>query len=145
MRCCSRPRTLQVGLISALPQALGSLLQFFSNALIARFHSRKRFVMSGALLQALMYLPVGLVFFFGEARVWHLLLFTCLYFGFGMMVNPAWNSWMGDLVVENRRGAYFGRRSKVTSTAAFISLLAAGFLLRQFQGGATSGSMKASF
>ena len=130
-----RASTLQVGLISALPQALGSLLQFFSNTLISRFHSRKRFVMSGALLQALMYIPAGLVFFAGEARVWHLLLFTCLYFSFGMMVNPAWNSWMGDLVVENRRGAYFGRRSKVTSTAAFFSLLAAGFLLNRFQGG----------
>ena len=127
--------TLQVGLISALPQAVGSLLQFFSNTLIAKFHSRKRFVMSGALLQSLMYVPVGLAFFFGEGRVWHLLLLVCLYFGFGMMVNPAWNSWMGDLVVENRRGAYFGRRSKVTSTAAFISLLGAGFLLREFQGG----------
>jgi MFS family permease len=129
--------TLQVGLISALPQAAGSLLQFFSNTLITRFHSRKRFVMVGALLQALMYIPMGLVFFLGEARVWHLLLFTCLYFSFGMMVNPAWNSWMGDLVVENRRGAYFGRRSKVTSTAAFFSLLAGGFLLRQFQEGGT--------
>jgi MFS family permease len=42
---------------------------------------------------------------------------------------------MGDLVVENRRGAYFGRRSKVTSTASFLALLGAGFLLRQFEGG----------
>ncbi len=131
--------TLQIGLIGALPQALGSLLQFFSNTLIARFRSRKRFVMSGALLQCLMYLPVGLAFFLGEHRVWLLLVFACLYFGFGMMVNPAWNSWMGDLVVEDRRGAYFGRRSKVTSTSAFLSMVAGGYLLGLFQGG---GSMR---
>ncbi|OGW47701.1 MAG: hypothetical protein A2078_05825 [Nitrospirae bacterium GWC2_57_9] len=130
-----RASTLQVGLLSALPQALGALLQFFSNDLIRLFGSRRRFVVSGALLQALMYLPVALVFFFGQFRVWHLLLFTCFYFAFGMMVNPAWNSWMGDLVVENRRGAYFGRRSKVTSTAAFLSLIAGGWLLGRFEGG----------
>lgn len=126
--------TLQVGLLSALPQALGALLQFFSNALIRAFGSRKKLVMSGSLLQALMYVPVALIFFSGEWRVWHLLFFVCLYFAFGMVINPSWNSWMGDLVVENRRGAYFGRRSRVTSTALFIALLAAGYMLRQFEG-----------
>jgi MFS family permease len=129
--------TLQVGLLSALPQALGALLQFFSNALIRFFGSRRQLVISGALLQALMYLPIALIFFSGESSVWYLLLFACLYFAFGMVVNPSWNSWMGDLVVENRRGAYFGRRSKVTSTASFLALLAAGYLLQQFQGGDT--------
>ena len=44
--------TLQIGLLSALPQALGSLFQFFSTTLIRIFKSRKRFVMSGALLQS---------------------------------------------------------------------------------------------
>jgi MFS family permease len=127
--------TLQIGLLSALPQALGSLFQFFSTTLIRLFKSRKRFVMSGALLQALMYVPIAVVYFLGDMRVWHLLFFTCLYFVFGMIVNPAWNSWMGDLVVENRRGAYFGRRSKVTSTASFLALIAAGYILRRFEGG----------
>ncbi len=129
--------TVQVGILSALPQALGALLQFFSNALIRAFGSRKKLVMSGSLLQALMYVPVALIFFSGEWRVWHLLFFVCLYFAFGMVINPSWNSWMGDLVVENRRGAYFGRRSKVTSTASFIALLSAGYILSQFEGGGT--------
>jgi MFS family permease len=130
--------TLQVGLLSSLPQALGSLMQFFSNALIRIFGSRKRLVTSGALLQALMYLPVALIFFSGESRVWYLLFFVCLYFIFGMVVNPSWNSWMGDLVVDERRGAYFGRRSKVTSTATFLALLAAGVLLRRFEQGSSA-------
>ncbi len=130
--------TVQVGLLSALPQALGALLQFFSNRLIHAVGSRKRLVMQGAFLQALMYVPVTLIFFSGEPRIWHLLLFVCLYFAFGMVINPSWNSWMGDLVVENRRGVYFGRRSKVTGTASFIALLAAGYLLRQFEGDGTA-------
>ncbi len=128
--------TFQLGLIGALPPALGAGLQFFSNRLIRYYGSRKRLVASGALLQALMYLPVLAAFFLtDDLRVWLLLLFICLYYAFGNVINPAWNSWMGDLVVENRRGAYFGKRSTVTNTAAFLTMLAAGYVLRRFEGG----------
>jgi len=126
--------TLQVGLLSSLPQALGSMLQFFSNGLIRAFGSRKRLVVTAALLQGLMYVPVALVFFFEEFRVQQLILFACLYWAFGMILGPAWNSWMGDLVSEDRRGAYFGRRSNITGTATFVAILAAGYILQQCGG-----------
>lgn len=124
----------QVGLLSSLPQALGALLQVFSNWLIRGLASRKRLVVSGGALQALMLLPIAFVFFFGELKIPYLILFACLYFGFGMIVGPAWNSWMGDLVVEDRRGAYFGRRSKITGATTFVSLLLAGWIMQQFGG-----------
>lgn len=126
--------TLQVGLLSSLPQALGSMLQFFSNGLIRVFGSRKRLVVTAALLQGLMYVPLTLVFFFGEFRVQHLILFACFYWAFGMILGPAWNSWMGDLVSEDRRGTYFGRRSNITGTATFAATLAAGYILQQYGG-----------
>jgi MFS family permease len=126
--------TFQVGLLSSLPQALGSLFQFFSNSLIRAAGSRKRLVVLAALLQGLMYVPVALVFFLGTYRVWHLILFASLYWAFGMILGPAWNSWMGDLVIEDRRGAYFGRRSKITGTATFIAVLVAGYILQQYNG-----------
>lgn len=126
--------TLQVGLLSSLPPALGSLIQFFSNRLIRAFGSRKQIVVNAALFQGLMYVPVALVFFFGPGRIWHLVVFACIYWIFGMILSPAWNSWMGDLVSEDRRGAYFGRRSKVTGAANFSALLAGGYLLQLFGG-----------
>jgi MFS family permease len=125
---------LQVGLLSSLPQALGSLLQFFSNRLIRAFGSRKRIVVAAALAQGVMYVPIALAFFTGPSRVWYLLLFACLYWVFGMILGPAWNSWMGDLVRENRRGSYFGKRSKITGAATFAAILSAGFVLRNFEG-----------
>lgn len=121
--------TLQVGLLSALPQALGSLFQFFSNVLIRAFGSRKRLVVTASLLQGLMYLPILLIFYLDSNRVWHLILFATLYWVCGMTLGPAWNSWMGDLVVEDRRGAYFGRRSKITGAITLFAVLAAGFIL----------------
>jgi MFS family permease len=127
----------QVGLLSSLPQALGSLLQFFSNGLIRLAGSRKRLVVIGALLQGLMYAPVALAFLTGPFQVWTLILFTCCYWAFGMILGPAWNSWMGDLVAEDRRGDYFGRRSKITGTATFLSVLIAGTILDRSGAGAS--------
>ena len=126
--------TLEVGLLSSLPQAIGSLLQFFSNALIRAAGSRKRLVVAAALIQGLMYMPVVFIFFAETFRVWHLILFTTLYWIFGMILGPAWNSWMGDLIVEDRRGAYFGRRSKITGAATFIAVLVAGAILQHYEG-----------
>ena len=123
---------MQLGLIGALPQTIGSLFQLSSTKLIQLFKSRKRLVYTGALLQALMYIPVALVFFFGTLRVIHLIIFLCLYWVFGTIANPAWNSWIGDLVNEKERGSYFGRRNKITGFLSFASFLAAGYILQIF-------------
>ncbi len=129
---------MQLGLLGSLPQALGSLSQLFSNKLIELFKSRKKFVYIGALLEGLMYIPIALVFFFGTFRVFHLVLFVCLYWIFGMIISPAWNSWMGDLVHEKERGIYFGRRNRITGLILFFSLLMGGLILQRF----TDGTIK---
>jgi MFS family permease len=134
--------TLQVGLLSSLPQALGSLLQVFSNRLIRGLASRKRLVVSAALIQGLMYVPVALVFYFENLPVWNLIFFACLYWAFGMILGPAWNSWMGDLVAEDRRGAYFGMRSKITGAATFAAMLAAGYILQAHEYGTTNAQYR---
>ena len=123
--------SIQIGVLSSLPQALGSILQLFSARLIRFFGSRKRLVALAALLQGLMYIPVALVFFFGTFRVYHLILFTCLYWIFGLILSPAWNSWMGDLTSERQRGAYFGKRSKIIQTVTFAAFLSAGYILQK--------------
>ncbi len=126
--------TIQVGLMSSLPQTAGSLLQLFSNRLIKLFKSRKNVVSTAAILQGFMYIPIALAFFFGALKVYHLIFFLCLYWMFGMILSPAWNSWMGDLTDEKERGAYFGRRNKITGLASFTSFILAGYILERFSG-----------
>lgn len=128
---------IQIGLLGSLPQAMGSLVQIFSDRLIHFFNSRKRVVTLSALLQSLMYVPIALVFFFGTYRVYHLIAFITLYWIFGMILSPAWNSWLGDLTNEEERGAYFGRRNKITGFSTFISFSVAGFILQKFTGNET--------
>ena len=130
-----KANNLQLGLLGSLPQALGSLSQFFSNRLIKLFNSRKNFVCISALLEGLMYIPIALVFFLGELKVYHLIFFVCLYWLFGMILTPAWSSWMGDLVNEKERGVYFGRRNRIAGFASFVSLLIGGYILHNFSDG----------
>lgn len=127
-----RANNIQLGLLSSLPLLFGSLSQLLSNRLIKLFRSRKTLVVIAALIQGLMYIPIALVFFFGTLSVFLLIFFACLYWVFGMILSPAWNSWMGDLVDERKRGAYFGRRSKITGFSTFISFLIAGYILQRF-------------
>jgi MFS family permease len=83
-----------------------------------------------------MYIPVAFVFFFGTLKVVYLIFFACLYWIFGMILGPAWNSWMGDLVDEKKRGTYFGRRSKITGSATFLAYMIAGYILQRYSGDA---------
>ena len=107
---------LQLGLLGSLPQALGSVLQLFSEKLLKLFKSRKKFVCAAVLLQSLMYVPIALTFFFGTLKVYNLILFIALYFIFGMISNSAWSSWMGDLVNGEERGRYFSRRNSIAGS-----------------------------
>lgn len=125
---------IQVGLLNSLPQAIGSLLQLVSNRLIILFKSRKNLVSTAALLQGLIFIPIISVFFLGTFRVYNLILFLCLYWIFGMILSPAWNSWMGDLTDQKDRGAYFGKRGKITGLASFTTFIIAGIILKEASG-----------
>jgi MFS family permease len=127
-----KANNIHIGLLSSLPLLTGSLSQLFSNRLIKLLKSRKILVTTSAFLQGIMYLPIALVFFFGTLKVVYLIFFACLYWIFGMILGPAWNSWMGDLVNENKRGAYFGRRSKITGSATFLAYMMAGYILQKY-------------
>jgi MFS family permease len=129
----------QIGLLGSLPQAVGSLSQLLSNKFIKLFgNSRKRFVLVSAFLEGLMYIPIALVFFFGKFNVYYLIFFVCLYWVFGLILSPAWTSWMGDLVDEDKRGSYFGKRNKIAGFTSFFALLLGGFILQNFTDGVVS-------
>jgi MFS family permease len=81
-----------------------------------------------------MYILFALTFFLGNLRVYHLIFFFSLYWIFGAIFSPAWNSWMGDLVNQEKKGSYFGKRNKIAGMASFAALLIAGYILQRFSG-----------
>ncbi len=124
---------LVLGLLVALPIFLGSLSQVLSEKLLRLLGSRKRLIASSVALQALTLIPITLVPFAKGYESALVLSSVCAYWIFGMIPGPSWSSLMGDLVEEDRRGEYFGRRNRHMQIAIFLSLAAAGLLLYFFK------------
>lgn len=130
---------LQLGILASVPQLLASLSQLVAVRLARLSGSRKRFLVVMVLLQALTWGVATIIAIVG-ASVWIVIGIACLFFIFGMMPAPAWSSLIGDLVPEDQRGRYFGRRNRAVGFVSFVSVAIAGFvldaLLPVFDGGA---------
>jgi len=126
-----------IGLLSSLPSFLGTLSQIQSSKLIEKV-KRKKIVVYSVALQALMWLPlifIGvLYFFFGVNSLISSLLLLFIYSLLilaGSFCNPAWSSWMKDIVTKNT-DTYFARRNMIAGTIGLSSALIAGFMLDFF-------------
>ncbi len=126
--------SVQLGLLSGIPQIVGSTAQMGSNWLMEKISSRQRIVVALSYLQSLTWLPMTLLFWLGSFGPWALIAITTLYSIAGALAGPAWNSWMGDLVPAKERGGYFGLRNRVANSAYLLSTLAAGGTLALFKG-----------
>jgi MFS family permease len=123
----------QVAMLSVLPQLLGSLAQLLSAWLGARLSRRKPLILVGASLQALVWVPlVALPLSFPDLAIPLLLICVTFYHAAANLAVPVWISLMGDLVPERKRGRYFGRRTRLATMTAFISLVTAGVILHGF-------------
>ena len=121
----------QVALLTTLPPLLGSLAQLFS-AWLGGFFGRRRLVLAGCAAQALVWLPILLVPVLAPAHeISALLVLLALYHSANNLAAPQWTSIMRDLVSERRRGRYFGYRTRLTTIATFVALVACGALLHE--------------
>jgi MFS family permease len=121
----------EVALLTSLPPLIGASAQIVS-AWTGRYLGRLRLVLAGCMLQALLWLPIMLVpLVFPQHRVSALLVLLSLYFGANNLATPQWTSIMRDLVSDRRRGRYFGYRTRLTTIATFIALIAGGVLLHE--------------
>lgn len=137
----------QIGLISSFVGLVSPFAQLYGSKLMEK-KSRKSIVVRYVLLQALMWLPLLFLIFLAwkgigaNALPWMLILFYSIMILVGSIATPAWFSWMGDLVPENRRGRYFGKRNKINGTVLLISTLIASFLMDFFK---TKGILLAGY
>lgn len=119
-----------LGLLGAMPPLLGSLAQWMGALLADRTGRRRAIIVASVIPQALLFLPLYAVPLAvgAQANAW-LLLFAALSIALANLGGPAWLSLMGDIVPEDRRGDYFGMRTRLTIVLLFLAHLAAGGLL----------------
>jgi MFS family permease len=121
----------EIALLSTLPPLLASGAQVFS-AWLGSYVGRRRLVLAGCALQALLWLPIiALPALLGAYAVPALLVLLVLYHSANNLAAPQWTSIMRDLVSERRRGRYFAHRTRLMTVTTFASLVACGLILHE--------------
>jgi MFS family permease len=120
----------QIGILNSL-ENLASTVSYFPGAMLTKYFSRKSIWMVSQLIsRILIWIPIILLPFLPvDGRVLILIILLAVSNFFLYVRSPAWSSMMGDLVPENVRGKYFGRRNMLIGISGVAATLAAGFLL----------------
>lgn len=129
---------IHIGILSAVSGLISPIAQFFGNNLMEKY-SRKRIVTRFSLIQGFLWIPIailGFLFWKNIALSYlipALIILYVLLAATGGIVFPALFSWMGDLVQEKSKGAYFGRRNRIISIVSLIALVFAAISLSLFK------------
>ena len=123
-----------IGFLQTFPQLFGSLGQLLYSKIARTYKSRKEIVLKLVSIQTAMWIGfIFLTLFSHNSAVSLLVLFYSVFVLAELLANPAWTSWMGDLVPENERGSYFGKRNKIVGIVGLAVMLLGGIYLDLFE------------
>lgn len=117
------------GLVGSVPLFFGGILQLISPIGIRWIGGLRRWVVAGATLQALSFLPLAIAAWMGEISLMWILLIASFYWATGLATGPAWNTWIEEIVPSPVRVRFFSRRSRLQQICTFAGLVGAGLTL----------------
>lgn len=120
----------QLGLLSAIPSLL-SILYLVTTYLAERVHNRKRYVLIVWTAGYLVWIPMILIPYTlpPEWRAWAFLAGIAAMHLFFVLPGGTYLAWISEIVPEDIRGRFFGRRNLVGGwLAMFLSVLAGRYL-----------------
>jgi MFS family permease len=119
------------GLLSTLPQFLGSLFQLITPSAVRRLGSYRRWVVLAVSLQAasLLLLPLAALATGGTAG---LVVFAAVtvYWAAGLSSAPAWNTWIEEVIPKRLRTNYFACRVRISQFCTMLGLILGGIALQ---------------
>ena len=118
------------GLMASVPILVAAAVQLVTPYAVARLGSNRVWVIACTTLQAASFLPLIWWGLRGSAELWQLLLAASAYWTAGMAGVPAWNAWMGRLVPERMRTAYFAQRNRLGQFGVFFGFVIGGLVLQ---------------
>ena len=119
-----------IGLLAAIPP-LAELLQMPAVYVVDRVQKRRLVVVVASFAARLLWIPIILIPFFlsPERGLFVLIASIALYASFSAFSHCGWNSWMRDLIPQDRLGAFFSRRLTLSTALALVISLVAGFFI----------------
>ena len=111
----------QIGLLAALPTFM-NIFQLLSIWLVRKYKNRRAISVICSLLARIPLVFVGALplLFPSLANIQLFLFFLSFYYFFASVSGPSWNSWMKDLIPENKLGAFFARRTMISQTVNVV-------------------------
>lgn len=123
------------GMIGVLPVVAGSLLQLIIPRLMAKYFTKRLWVIFWAFVQVTVFLITSILAYqeFRTTLVsWIILSLAGLYWTAAQSAGPVWNAWTASIVPQERHLRFFSYRTRTTQAATLVGLLAGGFTLRYF-------------
>ena len=129
---------IHIGFLSSFSGLISPIAQIFGSKMMEKY-SRKKIVLTFIFLQSIVWLTIGLLgylfykdFFQSYLPIALIVLYSIL-LGFGGLAHPAWFSWMGDIIPEEKKGKYFSKRNRITGTIGLLAFLGGAFILDLFK------------
>ena len=122
----------QVGLISSLPPLMALLMTVPAAILLNRAYAQKKLVAMAVLLARLMFLLIIVLVYLPSAsfQAWAFLAVIALMSIPNTVANIGWQTLIGGLVSNSRRGAFFSDRNRFLTMVGLVSTLLIGILMK---------------
>ncbi|WP_243355517.1 MFS transporter [Bacillus litorisediminis] len=123
----------QVGLISSLPSIMIILSMIPGAIWMDRFESKKKFTAINILAARFLFLLLLFVPLIPLANQAWVLVVMIAVMNFPIAVSTlSWQSLIGDLVPDERRGQFFSQRGRILTIVGMITTIAAGLMINLF-------------
>lgn len=121
---------IQIGWLTALPQILGGMFQLVA-VWFGQWIHRHWLIVINASIQTL---TLGFFALFAlpalkDMSFSYLVAALSVFTICANIIMPHWRAWMGQLVPDDTRGKFFGKRNRIAMLTSFLSFILGGFLL----------------
>lgn len=123
-----------IGLLASIPPLM-QLLQIPSVYVVEKYRARRAITVYAAVLSRVFWLIIALVpfLFSTEAGLTVVIVALLLNAAFGAVGSSSWNSWMRDLIPQDRLGSFFSKRMTLAAGLSIPISLAAAFYIDRWQ------------
>lgn len=122
------------GMMASVPVLVGAIFQLITPLAVARLGTNRGWCIACTTVQAFSFVPFAWWAIRGSATLAELLVAASVYWSAGMAGSPAWNTWMGTLIPEGMRTAYFANRNRLGQFGVFIGFVLGGLILQWGEG-----------
>ena len=127
----------QIGILAALPM-FANLVQIFGSVIIEKTGKKKLLCFISIFINRIFWiliilLPLAIFAPLADWKVWVLVTVIAVSSIFGSLAGVSWLAWMSDIVPENIRGSYFGKRNMIASACGMVAVLLGGKFITMWE------------